>query len=118
MQNDFAQSFKPEIIAPRNSLDVIFDFTKPFTGTIEKESGSIGYKELLADALESMQYKEYIKNRLSPFDIKITEVYTNSDIEKAFPANNGVLGELLSKEVKRKPQKAGIKSKLTGVIAQ
>lgn len=115
-ENDFAQSFKPEITAPRNPLDVIFDFTKPFTGTIDKESGSTGYKKLLAEALESRQYKEYIKNRLSPFDIKITEVYTNSDIEKAFPANNGVLGELLSKEVESKPKKAGIKSKLVGAI--
>lgn len=115
-ENDFAQSFKSEITAPRHSQDVIFDFTKPFTGTIDKESGSTGYKVLLADALESRQYKEYIKNRLSPFDIKMTEVYTNSDIEKAFPANKGVLGELLSKEVKRNSQKAGIKSKLTGVI--
>lgn len=78
-ENDFAQFFKPEITAPRNSLDVIFDFTKPFTGTIDKESGSTGYKELLADALESRQYKEYIKNRFSPFGIKITEVYTKDN---------------------------------------
>lgn len=115
-EKNFGISFKPEIIASRNPLDVIFDFTKPFTGTIDKKHGSVGYKELLADALESKQYKEYITNRLSPFDIKLVEVYTYEDIEKAFP-NNASLGELLSKEAQKTSKKKDIKSRTAGVLA-
>lgn len=115
-EKDFGISFKPEITASRNPLDVIFDFTKPFTGTIDNKHGSVGYKELLADALKSKQYKEYINNRLSPFDIKMVEVYTYEDIEKAFPYN-GSLGELLSKEAKKTSKKKSIKSRTIGVLA-
>lgn len=116
-EKDFGTSFKPEITAPKNSLDVIFDFTQPFTVTIDKESGSIGYKELLADALESKQYKAYIHNRLSPFDMKMVEVYTSEDIEKALPNNNGILGKLLSKETEKTSEKKGTtKSKSTGIL--
>nr|WP_294482257.1 hypothetical protein [uncultured Bacteroides sp.] len=116
-ENDFGIFFKPEIIAPRNSLDVIFDFTKPFTGTIDNESGSIGYKKLLADALMSKQYKEYINDKHSPFDIRMVEVYTYDDIEKAFPCNSGSLGKLLSKEVQSTSKIKDVKSRLTGFLA-
>lgn len=116
-ENDFGISFNSEIIAPRNSLDVIFDFTKPFTGTIDNESGSTGFKKMLADALESEQYKEFINNRLSPFDIKLAEVYTYDDMEKAFPYNSPSLGKLLSKEVQRISTKKDIKCRLIGVLA-
>lgn len=114
-EKNFGVSFKPEITASRNPLDVIFDFTKPFTGTIENKQGSIGYKELLADALESNEYKEYMNGRLSPFDIKLVEVYTYEDIEKAFPYNEA-LGELLSKEAKKTSKIKGVKSRTTGVL--
>lgn len=113
-EKNFGTSFNPEIIASRNPLDVIFDFTKPFTGTINEKNGSIGYKKLLVDALESKQYKEYITNRLSPFDIKMSEVYSYGDIEKAFTHNNGSLGALLSKEAKRTSKKKNIKSRAVG----
>lgn len=115
-EKNFGISFKPEITASRNPLDVIFDFIKPFTGTIENKQGSIGYKELLADALESNEYKEYMSGRLSPFDIKLVEVYTYEDIEKAFLYNEA-LGELLSKEAKKTSKIKGIKSRTTGVLA-
>lgn len=115
-EKNFGISFKPEIIASRNPLDVVFDFTIPFTGTIEKKYGSIGYKELLNDALESKQYKKYMNNRLSPFDIKLVEVYTYEDIEKVFPYNRS-LGELLSQEAKKTSKIKGIKSRTIGVLA-
>lgn len=115
-EKNFGISFKPEITASRNPLDVIFDFTKPFTGTIDSKHGSIGYKELLTDALESKQYKDYMNNRLSPFDIELVEVYTYEDIEKAFPYN-GALGELLSKEAKKTSKIKDIKSRTMGVLA-
>lgn len=116
-EKNFGVSFKPEIVTSRNPLDVIFDFTKPFTGTIDSNKhGSIGYKELLSDVLESKQYKEYINNRLSPFDVNLVEVYTYEDIEKAFPCN-GALGELLSEEAKKTSKIEGIKSRTTGVLA-
>lgn len=115
-EKNFGISFKPEVTASKNPLDVIFEFTKPFTGTIDSKHGSIGYKELFSDALESKQYKEYINNRLSPFDVKLVEVYTYEDIEKAFPYNE-VLGELLSKEAKKTSTIKGIKSRMIGVLA-
>lgn len=115
-EKNFGISFKPEITASKNPLDIIFEFTKPFTGTIDSKHGSIGYKELFSDALESKQYKEYINNRLSPFDVKLVEVYTYEDIEKAFPYNE-ILGGLLSKEAKKTSTIKGIKSRMTGVLA-
>lgn len=115
-EKNFGISFKPEITASRNPLDVVFDFTIPFTGILEKKYGSIGYKELLNDALESKQYKKYMNNRLSPFDIKLVEVYTYKDIEKAFPYNRS-LGELLSQEAKKASKIKGIKSRTMGLLA-
>lgn len=114
-EKNFGISFKPEIVAPKNPLDVIFDFTKPFTGTMDSKYGSIGYKKLFSDALESKQYEEFINNRLSPFDVKLVEVYTYGDVEKAFP-HNEVLGGLLSKEAKKTSTIKGIKSRMTGVL--
>lgn len=116
-EKNFSTSFVPNMTAPRNPLDVIFDFTKPFTGTIDDETGSVGYKKLLIDALESNQYKEFINNRLSPFDVKLVEVYTYEDIEKVFYDSNGLLGELLSKEAQKMPKKKDVKSRTIGVLA-
>lgn len=45
-EKEFGKSFKPEILYPRNPIDVIFNFTRPFFGEVTKEHGSIGYKKL------------------------------------------------------------------------
>ena len=49
--------------------------------------------------------------------MKMVEVYTSEDIEKALPDNNGILGKLLSKETEKTSEKKGTtKSKSTGIL--
>lgn len=116
-EKDFATSFRSEITAPRNPIDIIFDFTRPFTGSINREYGSLGYKELLSNSLDSKEYKEYIKDRHSPYDVKLVEIYSYEDIHKVFLASDEKLGELLSKEVEKDSWIKGIKSRLVGEIS-
>lgn len=114
-EKNFGISFRPEITASRNPLDVIFDFTKPFIGTVNRKHGSIGYNKLLVNALDSKQYKAYMNNRLSPFDMSLVEVYTYEDIKKAFP-HNVTLGKLLSEEAEKTSKIKGIKSRTMGIL--
>lgn len=114
-EKDFGSSFSPEITDARNPIDVIFNFTKPFTGTINKEHGSVGYHTLFSEALNSKPYKEYMANRHSPYEIKLTEIYTNKDILKAFP-NNIALSELLYEEAEKDFKKKGKRSRMIGEL--
>lgn len=114
-EKDFGTSFSPEITNARNPIDIVFNFHIPFTGTVNQEHGSIGYKTLLAESLNSKQYKEYIKNKHSPYEIRLAEIYSNQDIRKVF-SNNTKLGEIISGEIKQISNKKDIKSRLIGEI--
>jgi len=114
-EKDFGTSFSPEITDARNSIDIVFNFHVPFTGTINQEHGSIGYKTLLAESLSSKQYKEYIKNKHSPYEIRLAEIYSNQDIRKVF-SKNTKLGEIISSEIEQTSNKKTIKSRLIGEI--
>lgn len=70
---------------------------------------------MLAESLKSKQYKEFTKNRHSPFEIRLSEVFSNQDICKAFP-NNTTLGKAISDEVKKEPLKGNSKSLLIGEL--
>lgn len=114
-KKDFGTSFSPEITNAKNPIDIIFNFHVPFTGTVNQEHGSVGYKTLLAESLKSKQYKEYIKNKHSPYEIRLTEIFSNQDIQKAF-SNNTKLGEIISNEVEHISSKKAIRSRLIGQI--
>lgn len=114
-EKEFGTTFSPEITSARNPIDVIFEFTVPFTGTVKQEHGSIGYKTLLSEALNSTQYKEYMKNKVSPYEVRLTEIYSDQDILKAFP-DNDKLSRLLLDEVEKDSSKKNTKSKLIGEL--
>lgn len=113
----FGTTFKPEIIFPKKAIDVVFDFTIPFVGTINNENGSVGYLKLLINALDSKQYKNYINNKCLGFDIKLVEAYSFSDIKKVFPKSKGTLGEELFKEVERTSKLKDVRSILIGQLS-
>lgn len=114
-KKDFGVSFAPEILSARNPIDVIFNFTMPFFGTINRDHGSVGYFSLLSECLHSTSYKTYIKNRLSPYDARLTEIYSSQDIIKAIP-NNTVLSKIISDEFVKESSGKNIKSRLFGEL--
>lgn len=116
-EKDFGDSFRNEMTAYKNPIDVIFAFTNPFIGTVEEGTGASGYKKLLAMSLDSEEYKEYIKDKHSPFGVKLVEIYSSADLNKVFPDNNGILGTLLAKELNGGIKMDGIKGKLAGELS-
>lgn len=117
VSKDFGTIFKPEIVFPRNPIDVVFNFTIPFVGRINNEFGSKWYRKLLVDALDSKQYKYNIDNKILGYDIKLVEAYSYSDIEKAFPKSKGALGENLLMEVKKLSKLKDVQSILIGQLS-
>ena len=114
-KKDFGVSFAPEITNARNPIDVIFNFTIPFFGTVNRDHGSTGYFSLLNEALQSTSYKTYMKNRLSPYDVRLTEIYSSQDIAKALP-NNTALSKIISDEFVKESSGKNIKSRLFGEL--
>lgn len=113
---EFGKSFKPEILYPRNPIDVIFHFTNPYIGEITKENGSIGYYKLLKEALKSNEYKSHIsKGAKESFEFICSEYYSYSDIEKAFSANAG-LAKIFTSKIQNNTKTVKAKSKLLGQL--
>lgn len=116
-EKEFQKSFRSEIAASKKPIDVIFTFAKPFTGTLEKGSGASEYKRLLAESLGSQEYKEYIENQHTSFGVKLVEIYSSTDLNKAFPNSGGILGELLTKVMSNGSKINDIKSRLAGELS-
>lgn len=116
-EKEFKSSFRSEIAAYKKPIDVIFTFTKPFTGTLEKGSGSSEYRKLLVESLDSQAYKEYIENKHSLFEVKLVEIYSSTDLNKAFPNNDGILGKNLTKAMSNGSKISDVKSKLAGELS-
>ncbi|WP_294605755.1 hypothetical protein [uncultured Bacteroides sp.] len=116
-EKEFKRSFKPEIAAYKKPIDVIFTFTKPFTGTLEKGSGASGYMKLLVKSLDSQEYKEYIESKHSSLGVKLVEIYSSTDLNKVFPNNDGILGENLAKVMSNGSKINDVKSRLAGELS-
>ena len=115
-EKEFGKSFKPEILYPRNPIDVIFNFTIPFIGEVTKANGSIGYKKLLGEALSSNEYRSHIKKGAKEsFEFMCSEYYSYSDIEKAFSGNAG-LAKIFSTKIQNNTHSINAKSKLLGQL--
>lgn len=115
-EKEFGKSFKPEILYPRNPVDVIFNFTRPYFGEITKENGSIGYKRLLSEALDSKEYLQYLKGGAKEsFEFNCSEYFSYSDIEKAISTNAG-LAKIFSAKIKNNTKSVNIKSRLLGQL--
>lgn len=115
-EKEFGNSFKPEILYPRNPVDVIFNFPRPFIGEVIKENGSIGYKKLLTQALDSKEYELFLKGGAKEsFEFMCTEYFSYSDIEKAFSANAGLAG-IFSTKIKNNTKSVNVKSRLFGQL--
>lgn len=116
-EKEFKRSFKPEIAAYKKPIDIIFTFTKPFTGTLEKGSGASGYMKLLVKSLDSQEYKEYIESKHSSLGVKLVEIYSSTDLNKVFPNNDGILGENLAKVMSNGSKINDVKSRLAGELS-
>lgn len=115
-EKEFGKSFKPEIIYPRNSIDVIFNFTRSFFGEVTKEHGSIGYKKLFIQALDSKEYEQFLKGgSKESFEFACTEYFSYSDIEKALSGNAGLAG-IFSTKIKNNTKSVNVKSRLFGQL--
>lgn len=115
-ENEFGKSFKPEILYPRNPIDVIFNFTRPFFGEVTKEHGSIGYKRLFTRALDSKEYEQFLNGGArESFEFMCTEYFSYSDIEKAFSGNAGLAG-IFSTKIKNNTKSVNVKSRLFGQL--
>lgn len=116
-EKEFKRTFRSEIAAFKKPIDVIFTFTKPLTGTLVKGTGELDYKRLLAESLDSQEYKEYIENKHTSFGVKLVEIYSSTDLNKAFPNNGGILGELLTKAMSNGDKINDVKSRLAGELS-
>lgn len=115
-ENEFGKSFKPEILYPRNPIDVIFNFTRPFFGEVTKEHGSIGCKRLFTQALDSKEYEQFLNGGArESFEFMCTEYFSYSDIEKAFSGNAGLAG-IFSTKIKNNTKSVNVKSRLFGQL--
>lgn len=115
-EKEFGNSFKPEILYPRSPVDVIFNFPRPFIGEVTKENGSIGYKKLLTQALDSKEYELFLKGGVKEsFEFMCTEYFSYSDIEKAFSANARLAG-IFSTKIKNNTKSVNVKSRLFGQL--
>lgn len=115
-EKEFGKSFKPEILYPRNPIDVIFNFTRPFFGEVTKEHGSIGYKRLFTQALDSKEYEQFLKGGAKEsFEFSCTEYFSYSDIEKALSASAGLAG-IFSTKIKNNTKSVNVKSRLFGQL--
>lgn len=116
LEKEFGKSFKPEILYPRNPVDVIFNFTRPYFGEITKENGSIGCKRLLSEALDSKEYMQYLKGGAKEsFEFNCSEYFSYSDIEKAISANAG-LAKIFSTKIRNNTKSVNVKSRLLGQL--
>lgn len=115
-EKEFGKSFKPEILYPRNPIDVIFNFTRPFFGEVTKEHGSIGYKKLFIQALDSKEYEQFLKGgSKESFEFACTEYFSYSDIEKALSGSAGLAG-IFSTKIKNNTKSVNVKSRLFGQL--
>lgn len=115
-EKEFGKSFKPEILYPRNPIDVIFNFTRPFFGEVTKEHGSIGYKKLFTQALDSKEYEQFLKGGAKEsFEFSCTEYFSYSDIEKALSGSAGLAG-IFSTKIKNNTKSVNVKSRLFGQL--
>lgn len=115
-EKEFGKSFKPELLYPRNPIDVIFNFTRPFFGEVTKEHGSIGYKKLFTQALDSKEYDQFLKGGpKDAFEFMCTEYFSYSDIEKAISGSAG-LASIFSTKIKNNTKSVNVKSRLFGQL--
>lgn len=115
-ESEFGKDFGKEITFPRKPIDVFTSFPDAYIGTIERETGSLGYKLFMKEVLRSPEYKNYLQSGLrESLDFRCSEFYSYSDIQKAFASNAG-LGKIFSAKVQSNSRKTNIKSRLLGQL--
>lgn len=115
-ESEFGKNFGKEIISPRNPIEISTNFTDPYMGEINRETGGFGYKKFMKEVLRSEEYKKYIASGTREgLVFQCSEYYSYSDIEKAFSANAG-LAKIFSARVQTNSKKTNIKSRLLGQL--
>lgn len=111
----FGASFQKEINVSRNPQEFVFDFSfTPFLAETSKETGSIGYKRALKEAMKSEDYEAHIlkksrENNLLNYGYARFDSY--SDLEKAF-SDNAALGTLFCERVKQNSKLKKVKGRI------
>ena len=100
--------FDREVTKPRNPIDIVFDFSSPFIAEVTKETGSIGYKKALRDAINSSDYKFHVNSDKESVSYSMTQFSSYKDLEKGF-SNNTKFGSLFSAQVKINSSKVSTK---------
>jgi len=104
--------FDNELMGARNPIDLIFEFNDPYFGTVQNETGSIGYQKALKNAVKSPEYADHVLNKTNlSTDYFLTQYYNLSDLEKIFNGNTGLFN-IFSAKVQYNSKKTKINSKL------
>lgn len=115
-EEEFGRGFAKEILYPRNPIDIYTNFPDPYIGSINKETGSLGYKLFMKNVLHSTEYKTYLQAGMKEsLEFMCSEIYSYSDIEHAFSSNAG-LGKIFAAKVQSNSHKTNIKSRLLGQL--
>ncbi len=110
-KSSYLDNFDREITSPKNPIDVVFDFKDPFIDIITRETGSVGYKISLKNALKSPEYRTNLSADLESLEYYFTEFSSYKDVEKAFTRNVG-LGSIFSAQVESKGKTTQKKGRL------
>lgn len=109
-EKTFLARFDREIMDSINPIDITFNFPDPYMEEKAKV-GRISYLRIFKNVLKSKEYKDFVDTRGNNGRVRMAEIKSYEDIEKAFPDNvpfGKSIKEIVSQKYGQKHKKLSI----------